>query len=126
LYSAKGDYAAALAYYNKALQARPLLYDALLNKSAVYYNMRNIDSAFATIRKIHSPRYRAGKRYGEILNEILYSKAYFIAEKLPEEDQKKFLEKIENPSWLNMCFEPTLSGNSPFDSTLIHNFEIAK
>ena len=126
LYSASGDYETALAYYNRALEVRPLLYDALVNKSAVFYNMRNIDSAFATIQKISDPSYRQNKRYKETLDEILYTKAYLISEKLPEEERKRFLEKIENPSWLIKCYEPTLSDNSPFDSTLIHNFQSNK
>lgn len=50
-YEIKGNHEKAIKYYNKVLEISPKFDEALINLSAVYYNIGKYEKAFQTISK---------------------------------------------------------------------------
>lgn len=104
LYEKEGKHKQALQYYNELLQISPTQPDAILNKSAVLFNMNQINDAFACLYQF---KYDEGNtQFIGYLNVI--GKAYIETRiELEKDVNKKIKWQLisQNETWLRYFFK---------------------
>ncbi len=114
LYEKEGKHKESLQYYNELLQISPTQPDAILNKSAVLYNMNLIPEAFACLYQF---KYDEGNtQFTGYLNVI--GKAYIVERiELEKETNQKIKWQLiaQNESWIRYFFKYNKEKNLSLD-----------
>ncbi len=107
-YEMKGNHFKAIENYKKAIHISPAFDDALLNLTAVYYNLGYIDSAFNAIVRVDTTS--KNEKYLPFIEAIVNKKIDLIIETI---DNKLFIDiltkiKVDNVWKLNIFFKSRL------------------
>ena len=120
-YEQSGEKEEAIQIYKRALVITPQSVEVNLNLSAVYYNLRNIDSSFYFIDKVYKLplSWKEEQDYIKFLNVILYAKAYLYLNQTA--DSINVLGKysfLNDPKKLKTIYERSKAQNQPFTKIL--------
>jgi tetratricopeptide (TPR) repeat protein len=116
-----GERDAAIRYYLRALSITPRSVEVNLNLSAVYFNKRNIDSAYYYIDRIYGlpMSWKEDKDYQAFLKAILYAKAYaFLIHPDDLDSLNSRYPFLDDDKILKAIYEQSKSENQPFTKKL--------
>ncbi|MFZ4398773.1 MAG: O-antigen ligase family protein [Bacteroidales bacterium] len=120
LYEINSEHLKAIELYCKALQISPKFEDALLNLTAVYFNIGNLDSATALINKVDT--FSQNEKYLPFLYAILKKR---IENKIKTIDNKLIIEQLigikNNNDWMINIFRKSKIKCINFDKQLLND-----
>lgn len=117
-YEISGNHKVAIDLYKKAIGISPNFEDAILNISAVYYNLATYDSALTYISKIDTSS--INPKYKVFLMAILNKKIEYIIKDVENENVVNVLEAIrKNNEWIFNIFVKSKSNCIIFDKQLL-------
>lgn len=128
VYEQSGRTKEAIALYKRGLRITPLFIEGLLNLSAAYFNVRQVDSAYFTIDKVPDVKMsgRDEKNYKNFLLTILYAEASRDTLLLPEQTRRKeYLSFLNNEKKLLEAYKPLRGKGLPFTKVLYTEFQSA-
>jgi O-antigen ligase len=117
----QGDHEKALHYYTRALQVSPLNIQAILNKSAVFFNLKQADSAFVTLDRIYGNKLSGEdrKRYEKTVSLVLYAKAYTVGRNLERSAQASYFNRISDKRLLRKIYINSKRQQQSFEEQLL-------
>jgi O-antigen ligase len=117
-YELKGNHNLAIDFYKRSLKIAPQFEDALLNITAIYYNLNFNDSAYVYISMIDTNS--LNPKYKTFLNTVLSKRIDTI---LQNNDNKLITEVIENikanKEWIFNIFVKSKTNCIIFDKQLL-------
>ena len=117
-YEIKQNHSAAIEYYKKAIKIAPNFDESLLNISAVYYNVEEIDSAFYYFNKVDTSSLNT--KYHQFMYPILKMKISKIHENVKNEAQRNVFIRIQNnESWLKEIYIKSKRNHIDFKEQLL-------
>jgi|GEM_PF-2121339 len=117
----QGDHEKALYYYTRALDVSPLNIQALLNKTSVFFNSKQADSAFVTLDRIYGNKLSGEdrKRYEKTVYLVLYAKAYTVGRNMELSAQPGFFSRISDKRLLRKIYIDSKRLKRSFDEHLL-------
>jgi len=124
----EGNHERALDYYSRALQVAPLNIPARLNKSAVYFNMKQADSAFVTLDPVYGNKLSGQdrERYEKTVGLVLYAKAYLLVRQAAMSQQPALFNRINDKRMLRRAYIESKKNNKSFGEQLFHSLDEKK
>lgn len=118
IYGNRGDYEKAIVYYKKALEISPDFTDAALNLSASLYNIRQIDSAYAVLRRV--PVLNDNPNYKNIVQALVFEKVENLKQTMDDRDLELTLTRIRNSDeWMLKVHKQAIHDNISLEKHLI-------
>lgn len=119
-YEIEGEHQKAIKLYRDAIDISPKFEDALLNLTAIYFNLENIDSAQYFLSRVDT--ISNNEKYLISLNTIVDKQIVKMLETTDNVLLKQCLEKIfQNNEWKMSIFRKSIKNNINFTKQLIED-----
>ncbi len=117
-YELKGKSVLAETYYLKAHDIAPRFEDPLFNLCALYFNNKEYEKAFNTIRKIDVNT--SNPKYNKFLNSILWYNIEEVNKQLADRLISKSVIRIRNSEdWMKKVFNQSIENETTFKKQLL-------
>lgn len=117
-YELQGNHGLAIDFYKQSLKIAPQFEDAILNITAIYYNLNNYDSALAYISMIDTNS--ANPKYKIFLNTVLSKKIDILIQNIDNKSIIDIINSIKaNNDWIFNIFVKSKSNCIIFDKQLL-------
>lgn len=118
IYGQQGNYKTAIDFYIKAMEISPAFTDAALNLSASLFNIHEIDSAYAVLRRVDSEN--ENPNYKKIVETLVYKKVENLKQTIDDRDLELTLTRIRNSNeWMIKVHEQAIRDHISIEKHLI-------